>query len=237
MFLEIRDLKFSYTPETPILKSINLSLKQGDIGALLGASGSGKTSLLRCLAGFEKVQGGIAKLDGTILFSDNYHRPPQQRKTGYLFQNLALFPHMTVKENICYGLSQGPEEVQMERLAQMLELVSLKNYDNRFPAQLSGGEKQRVALARALAPKPSLILMDEPFSSLDTSLRKSLRNEVKSILKSTNTSAIIVTHDPEEAFDLCDFAGILKDGRLAFWEQKEKAFSMELRQVPKLTHL
>lgn len=231
-FLEVKNLSFSYTPNKPLLKDISFQLQNGSIGALLGASGSGKTSLLRCLAGFERPHSGHIAMGNEILFSENTFVPPHRRHIGYLFQSLALFPHMTVEENVRYGLNTWTAEQQEKRLSELFKLIDLEKYRRRYPQHLSGGEKQRVALARALAPKPALLLMDEPFSSLDPDLRVHLRGEIKSILNTLGITGLIVTHDYEDAYQMADSVGQFQNGNLLSWKPVEEVFELTSRPVP-----
>lgn len=232
MFVQIKDLNFSYSKAHSLLKDIHLTLAEGETGVLLGSSGSGKTSLLRCIAGFESPQKGEIVIDGEVMYSQLRSISPRDRKIGFLFQSLALFPHMTVERNICYGLNGLDEESQRQRVEELLNIVGLQSHRQKFPHQLSGGEKQRVALARALAPKPRILLMDEPFSSLDYSLKNNLRKETKKILKALKMTALVVTHDLEEAYELADKVGILKKGHLQDWSEKSKVFKMVQREMP-----
>ncbi|MEE8416070.1 MAG: ABC transporter ATP-binding protein [Desulfobacterales bacterium] len=200
--------------DTQVIEKVSFEIKQGEILALLGPSGCGKTTTLRLIAGFEQPDEGTIYIQGTRAASSNFSMPPEQRSVGMMFQEYALFPHMTVPENVVYGL-KGMERWQQKKvLAGMLELVDMEGYEDRYPHQLSGGEQQRVAVARALAPCPAALLLDEPFSNLDTDLRTQMRSEVLSILHRAGTTAILVTHDQEEAFILADRVGVLNQGRL-----------------------
>lgn len=214
--LEIGDLSHTYDGD-PVLREIKLCVSQGHIVSLLGPSGCGKTTLLRLIAGFEKVQRGYIRLQGEEIANPQKHLSPEERKIGFVFQDLALFPHLNVEENISFGIRKRGKEVKLQRVAELVDLVGLKNRARAYPSELSGGEKQRVALARALAPQPELILFDEAFASLDSKLRSTLAREVRRILKETQTSAIFVTHDQSEAFDLSDEAGILHGGSIHQW--------------------
>jgi sulfate transport system ATP-binding protein len=200
----------------PALKGVSLDIEDGAFVALLGPSGSGKTTLLRIIAGLETAE------DGRILFGgeDVTDRPPQDRGIGFVFQNYALFRHMTVAHNIAFGLdvmkrSQRPDKAAIKaRVEELLELVQLAGYGDRYPAQLSGGQRQRVALARALARDPSILLLDEPFGALDAKVRRELREALREIHNRVGLTSIFVTHDYEEAFELADKVAILGAGRI-----------------------
>lgn len=198
----------------PVLKDVSLLVEQGEILALTGESGCGKTTLLRTIAGFEPIQqGGISILDQLVSDSDKVVKP-ENRSVGLVFQDLALFPHMTIKKNIAYGLNRLSAEEKKQRITEVLELTGLSDYTDRYPHELSGGQKQRVALARALAVKPKLLLMDEPFSNLDEILRVKVRHEIKAILEKSEITTIIVTHDSHDAFNLADKIAILRNGEI-----------------------
>lgn len=212
--LELAGLVCGYAGQQ-VVKRLDLSLRAGDIGCLLGPSGCGKTTTLRAIAGFEGLDAGEIRLAGEVISRAGFTLAPEKRRIGMVFQDYALFPHLSVAENIAFGIRRHP---QRERIAtEMLELVKLDGLAQRFPHELSGGQQQRVALARALAPQPRLLLLDEPFSNLDVELRRHLSHEVRDILKSRGTSAILVTHDQEEAFAVCDQVGVLDQGRLEQW--------------------
>lgn len=200
-----------------IVDSVGFSLEQGDIGCLLGPSGCGKTTLLRAIAGFEPVQSGSISLAGKLVSSPAQLVPPEKRQVGMVFQDFALFPHLNVADNISFGLRQWSSEDKLSRVNQLLEHVGLEGYGSRYPHQLSGGQQQRVALARALAPKPNLLLLDEPFSSLDAELRESLATDVRKLLKQENITALLVTHDQQEAFAMADKAGVMYHGKMLQW--------------------
>ncbi len=200
--------------DIPVIQDASFEIRQGEILALLGASGCGKTTTLRLIAGFEQPDAGEIHIQGRLAAGPGFSIPPEQRSVGMMFQDFALFPHMTVAENVVYGL-KGMERSRQEKvLAGMLELVGMEGFDGRYPHQLSGGEQQRVAVARALAPCPAALLLDEPFSNLDADMRAQMRLEVLSILRRAGTTAILVTHDQEEAFTLADRVGVLNEGRL-----------------------
>ena len=188
---------------------VTLDVAEGELFALLGPSGSGKTTLLRLVAGFEAPDTGTIAVDGRVVAGPDAWIEPEHRRIGLVPQGDALFPHLTVGENVGFGVRRRPELA-----ARALELVGLAHRAGSHPGELSGGERQRVALARALAPAPSTVLLDEPFSSLDAALRGTLRREVVSVLRATGATAVLVTHDQEEALGLCDRVGVVRDGRL-----------------------
>jgi iron(III) transport system ATP-binding protein len=217
--LAIERLSVSY-PGTlqPTVDGLSLQLDRGAIGCLLGASGCGKTTVLRALAGFLQPSHGSIHLDGRRLADACGSVAPERRNIGMVFQDFALFPHLTVAENIAFGLGKLAGGKRQERVSQMLALTNLQTEARRYPHELSGGQQQRVALARALAPQPALLLLDEPFSSLDVELRERLSLEVRAILKATGTTAILVTHDQREAFAVSDMIGVMSHGRIEQWD-------------------
>jgi iron(III) transport system ATP-binding protein len=192
---------------------VDLQIRPGEIMALLGPSGCGKTTILRLIAGFEAPDGGQIRLDDQIVATPAYLMPPEQRNVGMVFQQHALFPHLSVAANIGFGL-RGNAAARRERVRDMLELVELDGLETRMPHQLSGGQQQRVALARALAPNPAVLLLDEPFSNLDADLRATMRVQVRSILKRVGTTALFVTHDQEEALYMGDQVAVIRAGQL-----------------------
>jgi len=201
-----------------VVRGLSLKLDEGRIGCLLGPSGCGKTTVLRCIAGFERIAGGEIRLGGTVVSGLGVHLPPERRRIGMVFQDYALFPHLTISDNVGFGLRGMDRAARQLRVDELLELVGLKTQGNKFPHELSGGQQQRVALARALAPRPGLLLLDEPFSNLDVELRERLSHEVRDIIKATNTTAILVTHDQHEAFAVADEIGIMHQGVIQQWD-------------------
>ncbi|MFA9556642.1 ABC transporter ATP-binding protein [Evansella sp. AB-rgal1] len=212
-FIELNNLTKYYSGTTePAVRTINLSIHKGEIISLLGPSGCGKTTTLRMIAGFEHPSEGSIVIDGNQVFSSNNSVPPEKRGIGMVFQDYALFPHMTIEKNVMFGLNKWNAREKKKRAKEVLELVGLEDYGKRYPTQLSGGQQQRVALARALAPKPNVVLMDEPFSNLDAGLREKMRYDVTNILRKAETTAIIVTHDQKDAFAVSDRVVVMKNG-------------------------
>jgi len=203
---------------TPVLQGVSFEVEPGMIACLLGASGCGKTTVLRCIAGFEPVLSGTVALDGVIISAKKLSLPPEQRRIGVVFQDYALFPHLTVAGNIAFGLRGATADEHNARVRELLEVVGLTGLGEKYPQELSGGQQQRVALARALAPRPQLLLLDEPFSNLDVEMREHLSIEVRDILKREKITAVLVTHDQHEAFNIADMVGIMKDGRIEQWD-------------------
>ena len=205
--------------EAPVIvNNLSFFLQEGEIGCLLGPSGCGKTTLLRAIAGFEPIHQGSIELNQRLLSTPHQQLPPEQRDVGMVFQDFALFPHLTVFANIAFGIRQQPLKTQQQRVTQLLKHVGLSGYEDRYPHQLSGGQQQRVALARALAPKPRILLMDEPFSSLDAVLRETLATEVRALIKAEGVTALLVTHDQHEAFAMADRIGVMYQGTLLQWD-------------------
>ena len=201
-----------------VLNDVSFRLTPGQIGCLLGPSGCGKTTALRLIAGFEKLDSGEIRIGGEAVAGSNWSLPPDQRQVGLVFQDYALFPHLSVAANVAFGLSGLSNEQRALRVQQMLKLVGLSREAGSWPHQLSGGQQQRVALARALAPKPRLLLLDEPFSNLDVELREKLSLEVRDILKHEGTTALLVTHDQHEAFAMADVIGVMNEGVIQQWD-------------------
>ena len=208
--VEIEGLTFSYSrKEVPVINDFSFSMEKGEIVGILGQSGSGKSTILRLIAGLELPIKGIIKIASKLVVSESVFIHPEERGVGMVFQDYALFPHMSVKDNILFGLSRMPRNERMQRLNEMLELVQMEKFEKRFPHELSGGQQQRIALARALAPKPNVLLMDEPFSNLDADLKESIREELGVILKKANISCIMVTHDRNDVEAICDYSLVL----------------------------
>ena len=201
-----------------VLNQLSFRLEPGQIGCLLGPSGCGKTTALRCIAGFVRPTNGSVVLDQEILANHAIWVEPENRGVGLVFQDYALFPHLTVKDNIGFGLQKFSKADRLRRVEQMLELADIKAIAQRYAHELSGGQQQRVALARAIAPAPRLILLDEPFSNLDPDLRERLALEVRQLLQTSNTTALLVTHDQHEAFAMADVIGVMQEGRLDQWD-------------------
>ena len=214
---------FSGAPR-PAVNDISLELQKGELLGLLGPSGCGKTTLLRLIAGFETPQTGIINLDGVDVAGTSLFFPPEKRGIGMVFQDYALFPHLTVAKNVAFGLKPRRRSMfgctprsplaQRQRVAEVLSLVGLEGMEHRYPHQLSGGQQQRVALARALAPKPQMVLLDEPLSNLDAKVRLQLRQDLRDILKAAGATGIFVTHDQEEALSICDRVAVMRHGHL-----------------------
>jgi iron(III) transport system ATP-binding protein len=215
--LAISALRHAYG-SNEVIKGLSLTLNKGTIGCLLGASGCGKTTVLRCIAGFDPVQAGEISLNGQIVSRRGVLLPTEARHVGMVFQDYALFPHLTVAENVAFGLRGGDRAARARRVDEVLEIVRLPGLRDKYPDELSGGQQQRIALARALAPRPDLLLLDEPFSNLDVDFRAKLTVEVREILKQQNTTAILVTHDQHEAFNLADEIGIMSNGAIEQWD-------------------
>ncbi|SMF59575.1 ABC transporter ATP-binding protein [Pseudobacteriovorax antillogorgiicola] len=214
--LKVEDLIHRYGSQAT-LNQINLELTEGMVGCLLGASGCGKTTLLRCIAGFEPVLGGCITLNQRIVSSDSRFIPPEKRRIGVVFQDYALFPHLTVAENIGFGIRHMSKADQVEKVDKLLASVDLTAHAHKYPSELSGGQQQRVALARALAPEPDLLLLDEPFSNLDSNLRERMKHELKTLLEHFGVTALLVTHNQDEAFDIADEIGVMSGGKILQW--------------------
>ena len=214
-WLALANIDIAYGART-VVERLSLTLARGSIGCLLGPSGCGKTTVLRAIAGFEAVQAGEIRLDGESVSRPGYQLPPERRRIGMVFQDHALFPHLTVAQNVGFGL-RGVADAKA-RIQQMLDTVGLAHAAARYPHELSGGQQQRVALARALAPRPQLLLLDEPFANLDVELRERLGAELRGLLAPSGTTALLVTHDQHEAFAIADEIGVMSEGRIQQWD-------------------
>jgi iron(III) transport system ATP-binding protein len=219
--LQINDLHKSFAAHT-VLRGLDLEVPAGSLTAILGASGSGKTTLLRLLAGFDRPDAGTIKIDGRTVAATGTHVHPERRKIGYVPQEGGLFPHLTVQANIAFGLARA---ARRQGTGDLLEMVGLTGLERRYPHQLSGGQQQRVALARALAIKPEIVLLDEPFASLDAHQRVSVREDVRRILRESETTTLLVTHDQDEALSLADLLAVLRDGKIAQYSTPEDLYS------------
>ena len=196
-----------------VVSEVSLSIMPGAVTCLLGQSGCGKSTTLRMIAGVDRQTSGRVLIDGNVVSDSRCHMPPEQRPIGLLFQDLALFPHLTAAENVAFGLTGGRRE-RRRRVEELFSKVNLSGYENSYPHELSGGEQQRVALARALAPRPGIMLLDEPFSGLDDRLRDGIREETIAMLREENTSVLLVTHDPVEAMQMGEEIAVMRDGRI-----------------------
>lgn len=198
----------------PVLDNVSLTCERGSITAVLGPSGGGKTTLLRLIAGFERADKGSIVIAGRTVSDDATFVPPRHRGVGFVPQEGSLFPHLSVGENIAFGLAERRGSAARKRVAELLEMIGMPGMQSRDPSELSGGMQQRVALARALAHRPDLVLLDEPFSALDAGLRESVREQVIDVLRATGATAVLVTHDQDEALSIADMVAVLKDGRM-----------------------
>jgi len=221
--LSLKHVEISYPSSNGLgsvtaVKGLDLELQQGEIGCLLGSSGCGKSSVLRAICGFEPVQKGEILLRNSVVSSPNTHLPPSQRRVGMVFQDFALFPHLSALENVAFGLQHFPSAQRAALAIEWLKRVGLADKAQAYPHELSGGQQQRVALARAMAPEPDLILLDEPFSSLDIEFRERLAGEMREILKKNRITALLVTHDQFEAFAIADQIGVMAEGKVIQWD-------------------
>lgn len=216
-YLEIDNLSCHYD-DFAVIRDVSFSLGRGEIGSILGPSGCGKTSILRAIAGFLAPSAGEIRLQDRLLSKPGKIVVPEKRNLGLVYQDYALFPHLTAYENICFGIYKLPEAEQKKVAGELLDLVQLSGFENRLPNELSGGQQQRVALARSLATNPDVLLLDEPFSGLDVELRRELSLAVREILKERGTTALLVTHDQEESFAVADKIGVINQGQLQQWD-------------------
>jgi len=221
--LELKRVNLAYGKQI-VVKDLSLSLGDGEIACLLGPSGCGKTTLLRAIAGFKSLHSGRIESSGQVLSSSTHTLAPEKRRIGMVFQDFALFPHLTAGANICFGIRNQSNRERRQRRNELLELIGLPECEDKYPHELSGGQQQRIALARAIAPKPRLLLLDEPFSSMDVELRSSLAREIRSILKHENITAVMVTHDQHEAFSMADQIAVISNGELLQWDNAENLY-------------
>src|SRR4028119_78910 len=228
VILHLKGITKQFSQTTiPAVETVTLTLPQGDLLGLLGPSGCGKTTLLRLIAGFEQPQAGTIEIADRTVAGGSYSVAPEQRDVGMVFQDYALFPHLTVAKNVAFGLHnlrKQPTFNIKKRTAEAIALVGLEGLENRYPHELSGGQQQRVALARAIAPQPALVLLDEPLSNLDVQVRLRLRQEVREILKATGTSGVFVTHDREEALSISDWVAVMRQGQLEQFGTPEEVY-------------
>ncbi len=221
MSINIKDIHFNYEKEHPILKGCSLEVNDGDIVAVLGQSGSGKSTLLRIIAGLEKPQEGMIILDDVVLNDAHHFVDPSLRKIGMVFQDYALFPHLTIEKNISYSLSKKTKPEKERIVDDLLKVIELSDKKGYYPHELSGGQQQRVALARSLAANPKVLLLDEPFSNLDADLRAQIRQDLKRILKAKNMTCIFATHDLADAIDIADEVYQVIDGMIEKYKHKK----------------
>ena len=228
--LEIEGLSKSYDGNINALDNCNFSLEKGEICAIVGESGSGKTTLLRLIAGLERPNNGCIKINGKLVSDDKQITPPQKRQIGMVFQDYALFPHMSVEENIRFGLKNASKN----QIHDLLNLIKMNSYAKSYPSELSGGQEQRVAIARTLVLKPNLLLLDEPFSNLDIGLKSELRKEIQSIVKELTTSLIFITHDLYDAIEIADKIVFLKDGIMLHNSPVNNFLNTENEEIKKM---
>jgi len=225
--VEVKNIDVCYGNQQ-IINDLSFSLMDGKIGCLLGPSGCGKTTVLRSIAGFEPPTKGQVLISNEIVSDQKKMIPPEKRQIGMVFQDFALFPHLSVQDNIRFGLQDWSKKQQQDRITELLAMIGMPTLARAYPHQLSGGQQQRVALARAMAPKPSILLLDEPFSSMDVELREQLAREVRHILKQENITAILVTHDQHEAFAMADEICVMNEGQI---QQHDSAYNLYHKPV------
>ncbi len=219
MILELNQLNKSF--DKPILKEINLEIERGQIISILGKSGSGKSTLLNIIAGFERADSGSLHINNQTIFEKRKNVEPQDRNIGFIFQNYALFPHLSVESNLLFGVKNRKNKTVVKEL---LEMIDLEGYEKRYPHELSGGEQQRISIARVLATDPDIILLDEPFSSVDTLLKREIEKDLLEIIKRSSKTAIFVTHDPKEAMAISDKIAFLEDGEILQYDTPQKIY-------------
>ena len=220
MHLKVSNLTKFYKKNDPLIESLNFSVEKGEIVSFLGESGVGKTTFLKCLSGLENINSGSIILNNQVLNNENLFIKPQDRKIGFVFQDYPLFPHLNLKDNIIFNLDRQ----YVDKLEYMLTLTNLSNLTNRFPHELSGGEQQRACIARALIREPELLLLDEPFSNLDAAIKQSIRDEIYSIIKTTKTTTILVTHDINDSLNIADKILVFKAGKLQQYDNPEEIY-------------
>ncbi|MFD5103643.1 ABC transporter ATP-binding protein [Streptomyces albidochromogenes] len=222
--LRITGVSKGYGPDAKVLDGLDLRVPGGALAAVLGPSGCGKTTLLRVIAGFLRADAGSVTVGGRVLSAPGTHLPPESRRVGIVPQEGALFPHLSVARNVAFGLTGLPRAERRARTEEMLGLVGLGGYGDRMPHELSGGQQQRVALARALAPRPALVLLDEPFNALDSALRTGVRADVRAALRATGATGVLVTHDQQEALSMADLVAVVRDGRVAQCDTPQEVY-------------
>jgi len=220
MFLKVENLEKFYSEKLPLIKRLNFSVSKGEIISFIGESGSGKTTFLKCLAGLEEINSGVISLNGKVLNNNNTFVKPHLRKIGFVFQDYPLFPHINVIQNITLNL----EKKFYNKIDYFIELTDLKSLKSRYPHELSGGEQQRVCLARALVREPDLLLLDEPFSNLDANIKSLIQDEIHRIIKKTQTTTILVTHDIRDTFNISDKILIFKAGILQQYDKPTEMY-------------
>ena len=218
MILQLKDVNKSF--EQKVLKEINLEIEQGEIISILGKSGSGKSTLLNIIAGFLQADSGSLQINQEIIFNKKTYREPQERNIGFVFQNYALFPHLTVEKNLLFGVKKKNKTLVKE----LLEMVNLSGYEKKYPHVLSGGEQQRISLARVLATDPDIILLDEPFSSIDILLKTEIEKELLALIKKSKKTAIFVTHDPKEAMAISDKIAFIEEGEIVQYDTPQNIY-------------
>jgi iron(III) transport system ATP-binding protein len=219
MILELKQLNKKF--DKPVLKDVNLEIEQGQIISILGKSGSGKSTLLNIIAGFEKANSGSLHINEQVIFDKKKNTEPQDRNIGFVFQNYALYPHLNVKENLLFGVKNKKDKTVVKEL---LEMVGLEGYEKKYPHELSGGEQQRISMARVLATDPDIILLDEPFSSVDTLLKAQIEKDLLTLIKKSGKTAIFVTHDPKEAMAISDKIAFIEDGEIIQYDTPQNIY-------------